>query len=411
MRVQMAMEMATLETVENGDTDEDMRVQIYRRREFNAETKTWTMAWSEPVGLDEVFKIMSSNCGREQRSTMFKSLVKFRISKAEYEIKSGSRDRKRITTARASATVHPATEFRIAQDTDPCLESRTRRAKTFQTDTEKTLVTALRGATANDLACAHTAVLAAASTAATAPAATAPATAAATAAVNLVQAQYVDQARAKAAKRGRARGIHSAVVLKLDRFFSAVYPEPEQAESSPVNVIFFADAPLRSGQKGKVGHSKVPLRAIVKTLARDYVVVLTREHYTSQFCAVCASRLADPYAVLRGIAKDKKLALPAKLKKKLENGCWKLRVCTSAACAGARAEQKEGIRFAGPARKIVGLEFRAARVWNRDINAALNVLRVGLAAVFSPGAVRRPAYLTKAYSDAHTDPPPPLGVT
>ena len=226
-------------------------------------------------------------------------------------------------------------------------------------------------------------------------------------------------ARKRSARAGKRRGVHD-IVLQVDKFFGSLLPET--GDDVVTNVVLLGDAPLRSGQSfGKTGHAKAPLKAITAALARDYVVICTRERYTSQHCCVCGARLVDPYKVMAARADlDSTLDVYAPMRKTLKGGCWKLRACLSPECSAAAAAhgEKPTTPFAGPLpaylRPLPGtlgseldpseIAFPAARIWHRDVTAALSLARAGLAALLG---LARPAYLSRAHAeepDAHPVP-------
>ena len=228
--------------------------------------------------------------------------------------------------------------------------------------------------------------------------------------------------RKRSARAGQRRGIND-VVRQVDAFFGTILPDPEQEPNAVItNIILLGDAPLRSGQKhGKLGHAKAPMAAIVAALALNYVVLCTREWYTSQHCCVCGSRLVDPYKVLAARAKlPTTPSIYAHTRRTLDKGCWKLRACLAPECAAASAAHggKPTTPFAGPLPAYLrpqpgtlgnelsasdDIAFPAARIWQRDTTAALSIARAGLAALLG---IARPSYLSRAHADASHHPVP-----
>jgi hypothetical protein len=138
-------------------------------------------------------------------------------------------------------------------------------------------------------------------------------------------------------------------------------------------IIAFGGGQFRSGGSGLMS---VPRKAIIKRLSHRTAVVIVDEYKTSQMCSDCGNKLTDPDQRHRSKDGSPHGAVQPYTKKDKT----RLRRCQSDACA---IHSNEGVS--------TGLVRH--RHWNRDVNAAINMLSVAVKWLDEqerPSQLRRP---------------------
>jgi hypothetical protein len=125
----------------------------------------------------------------------------------------------------------------------------------------------------------------------------------------------------------------------------------------PNPIVVFGGGQYASGGGGL---ASVPRKALIRELGHKTVVVIADEYKTSQMCCKCGTKLIDPdlRCSIGGcrIGEKRRFAAP---------DSRRLRQCPSEACLQSESHDDDSSKV-------------FARHWNRDTNAAINILQVGM---------------------------------
>ena len=132
----------------------------------------------------------------------------------------------------------------------------------------------------------------------------------------------------------------------------------EAAFLSPI--VVFGGGQYASGGNGL---ASVPRKAVIRNISHKTVVCIADEFLTSQKCSVCDNQLIDPD--LRPQTLGKRIGIKRKFTNPQKR---RLRQCSSEACCVLRGESRDD--------DVNRTCYH--RHWNRDVNAARNILEVGM---------------------------------
>ena len=131
---------------------------------------------------------------------------------------------------------------------------------------------------------------------------------------------------------------------------------PKDASTPPI--VAFGGGQFRSGGNGLMS---VPRKALIKKISYRTAVVIVDEYNTSKMCSCCGNRLCNPD--LRPRNNNCPIGPPKTFTKQNE---MRLRRCQSEAC--------QMVQSCDDASRVSQITLH--RHWNRDVNAAINILTV-----------------------------------